>query len=103
MSSLWVWLVVVGGCRSALPTFTKAGTHLVAEDIAVSTITLSPKKFLSYLRDDGLDHVEAARREAKKDTESGRERYLRCLDSDHEGARLRLAKLLGNLTFELSS
>lgn len=60
-------------------TFAKAGTHLIMEDSAVSVITLSPDKFLSYLREDGLDHVEAARKEAKKDNEPGRERYLRCV------------------------
>ncbi|MGC4071556.1 MAG: DUF4198 domain-containing protein [Nibricoccus sp.] len=60
-------------------TFAKRGTHLLMEDSAVSTITLSPDKFLSYLREDGLDHVEAARKDAKKDNEPGRERYLRCV------------------------
>lgn len=60
-------------------TLEKAGTHLLMEDSAVSTITLSPDKFLSYLHEDGLEHVDAARKEAKKENEPGRERYLRCV------------------------
>ena len=60
-------------------TFAQPGTHLLCEDSAVSTITLSPDKFLSYLNDDGLEFVAAARKAAKQDTAPGRERYLRCV------------------------
>lgn len=67
------------GVESLPFTFATPGTHLIAEDSAVSTITLSPDKFLSYLNDDGLEFVAAARKAAKQDTMPGRERYLRCV------------------------
>jgi uncharacterized GH25 family protein len=63
----------------ALPfTLAQPGTHLLALDSTVSTITLAPDKFLSYLEADGLEFIDAARKAAKQDNEPGRERYLRC-------------------------
>ncbi|MBL9189422.1 MAG: DUF4198 domain-containing protein [Opitutaceae bacterium] len=64
----------------ALPfTLARPGTHLLALDSTVSTITLAPDKFLGYLEEDGLEFIDAARKAAKQDKEPGRERYLRCV------------------------
>lgn len=67
------------GVESLPFTFKQPGIHLLCEDSVISTITLSPDKFLSYLNDDGLEFVATARKTAQQDTLPGRERYLRCV------------------------
>ncbi len=60
-------------------TFNKAGTHMIAEDSTASAVTLPPEKFLSYLNEEGLESIAAARKSANKENEPGREQFLRCV------------------------
>jgi uncharacterized GH25 family protein len=53
------------------------GTHVLAYDSQPSTIVLPPADFLSYLQEEGLDHVAATRHAAGQDQTPGRERYQR--------------------------
>jgi uncharacterized GH25 family protein len=53
------------------------GTHVLTYDSQPSTIVLPPADFLSYLQEEGLDHVAAARHAAGQDQAPGRERYQR--------------------------
>ena len=53
------------------------GTHVLTYDSQPSTIVLQPADFLSYLQEEGLDHVAAARHAAGQDQTPGRERYQR--------------------------
>ena len=50
---------------------------MLTYDSQPSTIELKPADFLSYLQEEGLDHVAAARHAAGQDQAPGRERYQR--------------------------
>lgn len=59
----------------------KAGVHFVALERDAKLITLEAKKFNSYLEEEGLDDVLAARKKAGESDRSGRERYRRYIKS----------------------
>ena len=57
----------------------KAGVHFVALERGAKLITLEAKKFESYLAEEGLDDVIAARKKGGSSGKDGRERYRRYL------------------------
>jgi uncharacterized GH25 family protein len=58
--------------------FSKEGTHLLALETNSSYIELEPKKFLEYLKEDGLDNAVAYREKNGEQKKKGRELYRRC-------------------------
>jgi len=56
-----------------------AGTSVLRIDRNWSAITLKADKFTAYLKEEGLDHVIAAREKAGEAGADGKERYRRCL------------------------
>lgn len=58
--------------------FSKEGTHLLALETNSSYIELEPKKFLEYLKEDGLDNAIAYREKNGEQKKKGRELYRRC-------------------------
>ena len=61
--------------------FTQPGTHLLVFANTPKFITLKPKEFLAYLKEDGLDHVVAARQQLGQTNKPSRELYRRCVKS----------------------
>jgi uncharacterized GH25 family protein len=68
-----------GGKPAARVTPKMAGVHFAALERDFRLITLEPKKFESYLKEEGLDEVIAARKKAGEQDGDGRERYRRYL------------------------
>lgn len=59
-------------------TLTQAGTHVLVLETNSSFIELEPKKFLEYLKEDGLDNAVEYRRKNGETQKKGRELYRRC-------------------------
>jgi len=59
-------------------TLTEAGTHILVLETNSSFIELEPKKFLDYLKEDGLDNAIEYRQKNGETKKKGRELYRRC-------------------------
>ncbi|MCU0340791.1 MAG: DUF4198 domain-containing protein [Spirosomaceae bacterium] len=59
-------------------TVGQAGTHIVALETNSSFIELEPKKFLEYLKEDGLTNAISYRQKNGETQKNGRELYRRC-------------------------
>ncbi len=59
-------------------TLTEEGTHLLTLETNSSFIDLEPKKFLEYLKEDGLDNAIEYRQKNGEMQKNGRELYRRC-------------------------
>lgn len=59
-------------------TFSEAGTHVLLLETNSSFIELEPKKFLEYLKEDGLDNAIEYRQKNGETKRNGRELYRRC-------------------------
>ncbi len=60
---------------------TQPGTHLLVFANTPKFITLKPKEFLAYLKEDGLDNVITAREKLGQTSKPSRELYRRCVKS----------------------
>lgn len=59
-------------------TFEQEGTHLLTLETNNSFIELEPKKFLEYLKEDGLNNAIEYRQKNGENQKNGRELYRRC-------------------------